>query len=96
MNKTQFVRSNPHLSAAELIALAARSYGMKLTPAHIYTIRSSIKRSVARALHNNGHAVAPNSRGLDARVQALSAAFVDELLAAISGASVRDILGGGA
>lgn len=45
MNKTEFVRTHPDLSAEQLIALAAKKHRTKLSRAHIHTIRSSLKRS---------------------------------------------------
>jgi hypothetical protein len=97
INKSAFVREMGDLPAAEIVQ-KAKQRGFSLSIAHIHTIRSAAKRahggasakvaSPRKATRSNG-----GGTGLHAAIDRLAARFVTDLLSAVRGASLDDVLG---
>jgi len=101
MNKTAIVRENPDLSAAELVDLFKKKHKATVSVAHIYTMRTNIKRSAkSRKPKANGNGQARSTAAPEAastgalrgRLDAITKRFVGEILGALRGASIADIL----
>lgn len=105
MNKTDFVRKHPDLTAAALIKLAAKQK-VKLTTAHVYTIRSSLKRethknkAVARVLvplkrpdwWPKVEAHEPKAGSFRSQIEVLCRRLIDDLLAAVRQSSLKELV----
>lgn len=102
MNKTAIVRENPDLSAAELVDLFKKKHKATVSVAHIYTMRTQIRRNARKAgkpkANGNGQTrstAAPEAAStgeLRGRLDAIAKRFVGEILDALRGASIADIL----
>jgi hypothetical protein len=95
INKSEFVRSLGDLSAKDVVAKAA-ARGIKLSMAHVYTIRSAANRkagSAATATRRPGRpAKASSNNVLRATIDRLATKFAEEILSAVRGASLNDLL----
>ena len=95
INKSAFVREMGRDMSAAQIVEKARQRGFSISAAYVHTIRSADNRKArgARGASRTVARVPSGKRGnLHAAVDRLAGQFVKDLLGAIRGASLNDVL----